>query len=59
MLCLGVWGRFTSTKIDSYASQEAGIVILPSCVSDIKGGRDDEVWSCLVEEKHDPGVKGI
>lgn len=46
-------------KIDSYASQEAGIVILPSCVSDIKGGRDDEVWSCLVEEKHDPGVKGI
>lgn len=46
-------------KIDSYASQEAGIVILLSCVSDIKGGGDDEVWNCLVEEKHDPGVKGI
>ena len=54
-----LWGGLHLQKIDSYASQEAGIVILPSCVSDIKGGRDDDVWSCLVEEKPDPGVKGI
>lgn len=54
-------GRFTSTKKkkDSDASQEADIVILPSCVTDIKGGGDDEVWSCPVEKEPYPGVKGI
>lgn len=32
---------------------------LPSCVTDIKGGGDDEVWSCPVEKEPYPGVKGI
>lgn len=54
-----VWGYYIYKKIDSDASQEAGIVILPSCVTDIKGGGDDEVWSCPVEEEPEPGAKGI
>lgn len=57
ILCLG--GGLHLQKIDSDASQEADIVILPSCVTDIKGGGDDEVWSCPVEEEPYPGVKGI
>lgn len=32
---------------------------LPSCVTDIKGGGDDEVWSCPVEKEPYPGVKGV
>lgn len=59
ILCLGGGLHLQKKKKDSDASQEADIVILPSCVTDIKGGGDDEVWSCPVEKEPYPGVKGI
>lgn len=34
-------------------------MILPPFATDIRGGGDKRVWSCLEEKEPDPDVKGV